>query len=235
MSSDSERERCFGKWERTCMKERNEMWKRGSLVSMVYRNWQTNKASVMSKIWKKKKKEKKRIEIAQGRWRIFGFDFVLSPGWRNSRSSHLPVWKDLEESDSLCQRKKKRGKEGLSHGSWSGGREREGGQVGIVSPVPLSIHPPWFLFGLLGPMVTKEGVRNVLLLWGCHLRTEGSFVCGALRGWRNSTGPGISGRQHSRLNINGFGVLKRRVTPSQLSPMLQQCMQCKTAVWGNFD
>lgn len=28
-------------------------------------------------------------------------------------------------------------------------------------------------------MVTEEGVRNVLLLRGCHLQTEGSFVRGA--------------------------------------------------------
>lgn len=48
-----------------------------------------------------------------------------------------------------------------------------------MSRVPLSIHSPWFLFGLLGGMVTKEGVRNVSPLGGCHLRTEGSFVCSA--------------------------------------------------------
>lgn len=117
--------------------------KRGSLVSMVYKNWQTNKASVMSKIKIKKK------YISTGEMEDLGFDFVLSLGWRNSRSSHLPVWKQSEESDSLCQRKRKEEKKGCHRGV--GRRKRgRGGQVGIVSRVPLSIHSPWFLFGLLG-------------------------------------------------------------------------------------
>lgn len=42
----------------------------------------------------------------------------------------------------------------MPRGNWykedkEGGRKR--GQVSIVSRVPLSIHSPWFLFGLLGP------------------------------------------------------------------------------------
>lgn len=170
-------------WKRETRCEKGEAW-----FPWFTETGRQTRRLLWVKFGKKKKKGKKNWNSAR-KMEDFGFDFVLSLGWRNSRSSHLPVWKDLEESDSFCQRKKKRGKEGVSHGSWSGGREREGGQVGIVSPVPLSIHPPWFLFGLLGPMVTKEGVRNVLLLGGCHLQTEGSFVCGALRGWRNSTGP----------------------------------------------
>lgn len=51
---------------------------------MVCETWQTNKASVMSRVKKKKK-------ISTGKMEDLGFDFVLSLGWRNSRSSHLPV------------------------------------------------------------------------------------------------------------------------------------------------
>lgn len=145
------------------LKERNKMWERGSLVSMVYRNWQTNKASVMSKNLKKK-------NISTGKMEDLGFDFVLSLGWRNSRSSHLPVWKESEESDSFCQQEKKktrRKRRGVT-GELVGGRE--GGRTGrhCVSSSPFysfTLVPFW----PLGGMVTEEGVRNVLLLGGCHL------------------------------------------------------------------
>lgn len=78
-------------------------------------------------------------------------------------------------SASKKEKKKRRGVTGELVGG------REGGRTGrhCVSSSPFysfTLVPFW----PLGGKVTKEGVRNVLLLGGCHLRTEGSFVCAAL-------------------------------------------------------
>lgn len=146
----------------------------------------------------------------------FGFDFVWSRGWRNSWSSHLPVWKKSEESDSFCQQKKKkkrkekRKRRGVT-GEMVGGRE--GGRTGrhCVLSSPFYSFTPVPFWPLGGGMVTEEGVRNVLLLEGCHLRTEGSFVCCVLyeEEWSQSTG--TYGEQQSPLNIGSFSILKRRL------------------------
>lgn len=75
-------------------------------------------------------------------------------------------------SASKKKREKKKEEMKRCHRGVGSRKRRERGQVGIVSRVSLSIHSPWFLFGLLGETVTEEGVRNVLLLRCCHQQTE---------------------------------------------------------------
>lgn len=149
------------------------MSKRGSLVSMAHRNWQANKASVMNRI-------RKKYILVQARWRIldsilFGVgagetpDRAICPCERNRRSQTVSASKKRKK------RKEKRKRRGVT-GEMVGGRE--GGRTGrhcVLSSPFYSFTP--VPFWPLGGMVTEEGVRNVLLLEGCHLRTEGSFVC----------------------------------------------------------
>lgn len=156
-----------------------------------------------------------------------GFDFVWSRGWRNSWSSHLPVWKKSEESDSFCQQKKKEKEEKWKRRGVT--REMVGGREGGRTGRHCVLSSPFYSFTLvpfwpLGGMVTKEGVRNVLLLKGCHLRTERSFVCCVLyeEEWIQSTG--TYSEQQSPLNIGSFSILKRLLQLNELY-MVQQCQQ----------
>lgn len=125
--------------------------------------------------------EGKKYILVQRRWRIWGLilfwvwagetpDRAICPCERNQRSQAV--------SASEEEKRKRRGVTGELGGG------REGGRTGrhCVSSSPLysfTLVPFW----PLGAMVTKEGVRNVLLLRGRHLRTEGSFVW---EGWGNS-------------------------------------------------
>lgn len=146
--------------------------------------------------------------IRRGKLVDLGFDFCFQ-----SALEELPIEPSARVKGTrgvrrfLPAEERKEEKTGCHRGA--GGRtEREGGQVGIVSPVPLSIHSHWFFLGLLGGgTVTEEGVRNVSLLRGYHLQTEGSFVRCARRG-EGFESAGISGGQHSPLNTSRLTVVK---------------------------
>lgn len=149
------------------------MSKRGSLVSMVHKNWQANKASVMNRI-------RKKYILVQARWRIwdsilFGVgagetpDRAICPCERSRRSQTVSASKKKKEKEEKWKRR------GVT-------REMVGGREGGRTGRHCVLSSPFYSFTLvpfwpLGGMVTKEGVRNVLLLKGCHLRTERSFVC----------------------------------------------------------
>lgn len=158
------------------------MWKRGSLVSMVYRNWQTNRASVvMSKIWGRKKEEKKEIYLYREDGGIWGLILFWVWAGETPIRAICPCESNPKSqivSASWKKEKKKRKRRDVT-GELVG--EREGGRTGryCVSSFPFysfTLVPFW----PHGEIVTEEGVRNVLLLECCHLWTEESFVCCAL-------------------------------------------------------
>lgn len=78
--------------------------------------------------------------ITTVRMEDLGFDFVLSLGWRNSQFEPSARVKAMRSQTVSGTEKEKRKRRGVTQ-EWEE-EEREAGQVGIVSPVPLLfIHP----------------------------------------------------------------------------------------------